>query len=176
MDKIHNGIMGNLAERLTFSVVVPSYRRPEDLLRCLAGLQGGTYLPDEVVVALRDEDTDSQELLRNWCAANELGARVKTALATKPGQIEAMNCGLAAATAAVVCFTDDDCIPQPQWLTCLARHYADASVGGVGGRDIVHRGSKQLSDESRVVGRITWWGRIIGNHHCAGIEQPVDVA
>ncbi len=168
--------MDSVSERLTFSVVVPSYGRPEDLLRCLGGLQKGARLPDEVVVALRDDDVDGQELVRSWCAANELGARVQTALASRPGQIEAMNCGLGAATGDIVCFTDDDCVPQPRWLEYLARHYADSSVGGVGGRDVIHHGGDELSDESRVVGRITWWGRIVGNHHCAGITQPIDVA
>ena len=168
--------MSQFGEEPTFSVIVPSYHRPQQLFQCLAGVQAGARVPDEVVVVLRDEDTDSQELLEQWRAANERGPRVKTVLATRPGQIAAMNCGLAAATGDVVCFTDDDCVPRPQWLAGLARHYADPLVGGVGGRDVVHHGDEQVPAHSRVVGKITWGGKIIGDHHCAALEGPVDVA
>ncbi len=163
------------SKTLTFSVIIPSYHRPGSLLRCLEGLQEGARLPDEVVVVLRDEDRASQEALDQWCGANDLGRRVKLALATKPGQIAAMNRGLAVATSDVVCFTDDDCVAQVEWLARLSRHYPDPSVGGVGGRDVVHHGNKQITAQARVVGKLTWWGQVIGNHHCAATEQPVDV-
>ena len=162
------------SKALTFSVIIPSYRRPGSLLRCLQGLQQGSCLPDQVVVVLRDEDRASQDSLKRWRGVNDLGRRVKLALATKPGQIQALNQGLAAATGEVVCFTDDDCVPRTEWLASLSRFYSDPSVGGVGGRDIVHRGDKQVAAQARVVGKLTWWGKVIGNHHCAATEQPVD--
>lgn len=167
--------MAESSDSLAFSVLIPSYRRPDELGRCLEGVQKGTRLPEEVIVVLRDEDTTSQEVLEQWCSANDLGERVQIVLATQPGQIVAMNCGLHAATQDVACFIDDDCVPRAEWLERVASHYADASVGGVGGRDVVHYGEEELPAVSRVVGKITWWGRVIGNHHCAAIEQPVTV-
>jgi len=161
--------MSNSGDGLTFSVVIPSYRRPESLLKCLAGLQEGVRLPDQVVVVLRDVDERSQQLLQQWCVANELGERVDVSVVTETGQIAAMNRGLAAAIGDVVCFTDDDCIPRPKWLQHLATHYADPSVGGVGGRDVVHHGDQQVPTRKCSVGKITWTGRIIGNHHCAAV-------
>ncbi len=167
--------MSNSGNGLTFSVVVPSYRRPEPLCKCLVGLQEGVRLPDQVVVVLRDVDERSRQLLQQWCTANELGERVDVVLATKSGQIEAMNRGLGAAIGDVVCFTDDDCIPRPQWLQCLASHYADPSVGGVGGRDVVHHGEQQVPTRKCSVGKVTWAGKIIGNHHCAAVDAPIEV-
>ncbi len=167
--------MAKASDRLTFSVLIPSYRRADELVRCLEGVQQGTRLPEEVIVVLRDEDTTSQEVLEQWCDANDLGERVRMILATKPGQIEAMNCGLHAASGDVACFIDDDCVPRAAWLERVASHYVDARVGGVGGRDVVHHGEQEFPAVARVVGKITWWGRVIGNHHCATVEQPVNV-
>lgn len=48
----------------------------------------------------------------------------------------ARNCGLALTTTLVVAFLDDDAIPQPDWVACLARAYRSAGPGqvlGVGG-------------------------------------------
>jgi hypothetical protein len=47
----------------------------------------------------------------------------------------------------------------------MRAYYDDSSVVGVGGRDIVE--SKGVIDdrEARVVGRVTWFGRLNANHH-----------
>jgi len=167
--------MSNSGNSLILSVMVPSYRRPEHLLKCLVGLQENTRLPEQVVVVLRDVDKASRERLGQWCAANNLGQCVDVAIVTEPGQIAAMNRGLEVATGDVVCFTDDDCIPRPEWLQRLAIHYADPSIGGVGGRDVVHHGDQQVPTRQCSVGKVTWAGKIIGNHHCAAISEPVEV-
>ncbi len=48
---------------LSVGVLVPSYRRPEDLGRCLEGLAAQIRLPDEVMVVVRDEDAATWEAL-----------------------------------------------------------------------------------------------------------------
>ncbi|ONQ99134.1 glycosyl transferase, partial [Burkholderia cenocepacia] len=42
--------------RMKISVLVPTYRRPADLARCLLALQRQQRLPDEVIVVARPED------------------------------------------------------------------------------------------------------------------------
>ena len=167
--------MADSMGKLTFTVLVPSYRRPQSLQRCLAGLLAGTRLPDEVVVVLRDEDAESQEQLRQWLDHNQPACRVQPTIVSEPGQIAAMNRGLQAARGDVVCFTDDDCVPQRDWLERLAEHYQREDVAGVGGRDVVHRGTEIVSQPATVVGKITWWGRIIGNHHYEFKGGPIEV-
>ena len=125
----------------------------------------GTRLPDEIVAVLRDVDEDSQQQLRQWLTRNQPAGQVKTAIASELGQIVAMNCGLQLAGGDIVCFIDDDCVPRTHWLEHLAAHYTQDDVGGVGGRDVVHHGTEIVSRPVAVVGKITWWGRIIGNHH-----------
>ncbi|WP_455777492.1 glycosyltransferase family 2 protein, partial [Burkholderia stabilis] len=41
---------------MKISVLVPTYRRPADLARCLLALQRQHRLPDEVIVVARPED------------------------------------------------------------------------------------------------------------------------
>jgi GT2 family glycosyltransferase len=87
-----------------------------------------------------------------------------------------MNTGLAAMVGDVLCFTDDDAEPLPDWLERIGRWYEDPSIVGVGGRDLNLLAPQTLTQSCRVVGRWTWYGRVEGNHHLA-LEpaRPVDV-
>ena len=159
---------------VSLSVIIPSYHRPDNLRRCLEGLAGSTRLPEETLVVLHREDEESQAALAElpeW--GTRLGLRV--ILVGQAGQIPQMNAGLAAARGDVVCFTDDDCVPHPDWLERLAAAYADPRVGGVGGRDVVHNGEVVNNARGRVVGRVTWYGRVIGNHHLVFPPGRVEV-
>ena len=153
---------------MTVGIVIPSYRRPDALIRCLEGILAGTRLPDEIVVVLRDVDTESQKGFADWLREGKLegaGIEVRRPIADHPGQIVAMNFGLEAASADVVCFIDDDCVPREEWLERLVKHYDRPEVGGVGGRDVVHEYGEVLSGRVTRVGELRWYGRMIGNHH-----------
>jgi GT2 family glycosyltransferase len=50
------------------------------------------------------------------------------------GLADSRNTGIAAVTADVVAFLDDDAAAQPEWLEQLCKHYDDPHVVGVGGR------------------------------------------
>jgi GT2 family glycosyltransferase len=96
-------------------------------------------------------------------------------LVSKPGVLEAMEAGVAAASSDIIAFIDDDAIPRPEWLQQLARHFDDPGVGGVGGRDLIaDEGAPTCA--ALDVGRITRWGKLIGNHHLgAGAPREVMV-
>ena len=139
------------------SVVVPSWRRPADLRRCLAGLSMQTRAADEVVVVRRDVDLPTAEVI-----AGAPVAAVETVVRL-PGMMAALVAGASAATGDLIAFTDDDAVPRPDWLAGLLHHFADARVGAVGGRDQLHHGhDHEFTDD---VGRLSAWGRLVGNHH-----------
>jgi glycosyltransferase involved in cell wall biosynthesis len=155
---------------MTFSVIVPSYRRPDDLRRCLSGILRGTRLPDELVAVVRDTDEESQTVVEE-CRQTPHGRLVRGVLVTPPGQVPAINAGLAVATGEVVVLTDDDTEPSEVWLERLARLYADPQVVGAGGWDrVMNEPPVPIAQE---VGRLTWYGRLIGNHHrgCVGVRR-----
>jgi len=155
---------------MTFSVIVPSYRRPDDLRRCVRAILGGRRLPDELIVVLRDTDAESQVLVGEL-ASEPHGERLRRVLVSLPGQVAAINAGLAVAAGEVVVFTDDDTEATPAWLERIAAGYADPAVVGVGGRDRIV--GLPESGPAEQVGRLTWYGRIIGNHHrgCEGVRR-----
>jgi len=159
---------------MNVSVVVPTWRRPADLTRCLAGLAAQTRTPDEVVVVVRAEDAATWELLRKPRAD---GLAVRPAHVERPGAVEALRAGIEAAGGDVVAITDDDSVPRPDWLQRIEAALAgDPGVGGVGGRDFVHREGGVLDDGRPTVGLVRWYGRVLGNHHLGtGSARDVDV-
>jgi cellulose synthase/poly-beta-1,6-N-acetylglucosamine synthase-like glycosyltransferase len=158
---------------LRVSVIVPSFRRPGDLGRCLEALAAQRRPPDEVVVILRAEDRESWQLVG---LRQDASRTLRAVLASEPGQVHALNCGLEASSGEIVAITDDDAAPRPDWLERIVDAFLlDDSVGGVGGRDWVHHGERIESGTHPIVGKLQWFGRSIGNHHLgAGSAREVD--
>lgn len=161
---------------MTITVLIPTYRRPNDLVRCLESLKHQTRPPDEVLVVVRDSDTPTQSMLEGFDVAS---LPLKIVTVSVPGQVAALNTGLDNAKGEIVAITDDDAAPRPQWLERMESHFlADRSVGGVGGRDWLYEGT-QLAEGAdgvlEVVGKLQWIGRFIPHHHLgAGKPREVD--
>ena len=149
---------------MKLSVLVPTYQRPTDLRRCLAALANQTRRPDQVVVVVRDSDPASRAVAEE-AAGGPNGLPLEVATVHTAGMISALNAGLPALTGDVLCFTDDDAEPLPDWLERIEAHYGKPDVVGVGGRDILVRYPETIEQTCRVVGRGSWYGRFVGNHH-----------
>ena len=154
----------------TVSVLVPSWRRPDALKRCLYALGRQTQAPFEVVVGLRANDTESTDCLD--ALGVTLPFPIRCAVTAEPGVIAAMNAALAECRGDIIALTDDDTEPHADWIERISMGFDDAQIGGVGGRDWQ---TKERTDRSDV-GRVQWFGRVIGNHHLgAGPARAVDV-
>ena len=159
---------------MKISVVVPTYQRPPDLARCLTAFKAQIRPVDELWVIVRDTDRETWQFLKDF----ERGSLpLHTATVTEIGVIAAMNIGIDSATGDIVAFTDDDAAPHSDWLERMEAYYlADENVGGVGGRDWVYHGTKLEEGSRPVVGKLQWFGRLIGNHHIgSGGGREVDV-
>ncbi len=119
-----------LSEGADVAVVVPSYARPDRLAACLDALarqEGGPYRTYVV-------DDGSPVPLDAVCAAHPWVTCLRQANA---GPASARNAGAAAARdagARFLCFTDDDCRPQPGWCRELVAAAGDDPARLVGGR------------------------------------------
>lgn len=165
--------------RFPVTVIVPTYRRPDRLTHCLKALVRQTMLPAQVIVTVRDDDPDSAAAARRFAGMLSLDI-VEVSV---PGQVAALNRGLDQARGDIVAITDDDAAPHADWVERLeAWYHADDRIGGVGGRDhVFHDGIPEGAPEgspedgaARIVGRLQWFGRVIGNHHL-GSGEPRDV-
>ena len=148
------------------TVIIPSYKRPFDLQRCLEAVALQSRPADEVLVVVREAD------LETWNIVSMLQRKVpalRSVPVTRPGVIFATNCGLDNAAGDFLVFTDDDSEPQSDWLARIETSFNDASIGAVGGRDWLQMPDKpalfQPAPVSKV-GILTWYGAQYGNHHC----------
>lgn len=154
---------------MNVTVVVPSYRRPAELERCLGALAAQSRRVDEVVVVRRADDDGTRAV------AAAAGEPVRQVIVTRPGVLAAMREGAEAARGDAIGFVDDDASPRPDWLARLLPYLEEPQVGGAGGRDVVPTPT-QTSARSAEVGVVTGWGRLVGNHHLAqGAARDVTV-
>lgn len=163
---------------MRISVVIPTYRRLPDLRKCLEGLERQSRMPDEVLLIVRDTDRETMDYMESRLhGESALSLPVRLELIDIPGQVAALNRGLDRSKGDIIAITDDDTVPRTDWLERIEKHFAsDDTVGGVGGRDWVYHDGR-LSDGSRMtVGKVQWYGRVIGNHHLgSGVPREVDV-
>lgn len=154
---------------------MPTYRRPQDLARCLAALQKQERVPDEVVVVARPDDEATHACLADPLVVGALPLTL--APVELPGQVAALNCGLDAATGDVIAITDDDAAPHADWVRRIGAAFeADARLGALGGRDWVHQKGGVLDGSRFLVGKLMRSGKIIGNHHLGvGEAREVDL-
>jgi len=104
------------------TVAVCTRDRPEDLQRCLEALM---LLPDdgqEYLVIDNCPATDAtEELVKNY-------PKVRYVREDLPGSSAARNRALREAKHEFVAFTDDDAVPDPNWLRSLLQNFTDPRV------------------------------------------------
>jgi GT2 family glycosyltransferase len=93
------------------SIIIPVFNQPTELLRCLRALEAQTYRDNrfEVVIVDNGSDQPIDELTEHF-------SFVRCIRESKPGSYAARNRGIAASRAALLGFTDADCVPAETWL------------------------------------------------------------
>jgi glycosyltransferase involved in cell wall biosynthesis len=120
---------------MSVSVVIPTYRRPDLLARCLAAVVAQDLDDFEVIVADDAVDDAARRQVEG------LTARVPVryvAVTGSHGPAAARNRGWHAACGDMVAFTDDDTIPDRGWLRA-ALAVIDGGADAVTGRTVVPR-------------------------------------
>jgi glycosyltransferase involved in cell wall biosynthesis len=107
--------------------VIPTYQRPDLLERCLHAVCDQTLPPNEYEVLVCDDHPDA--------ATREIVAKFPSLVhylavaGPQHGPAAARNRGWRAARSAIVVFTDDDCVPDRDWLRAgLAALTPEASI------------------------------------------------
>lgn len=104
--------------KLTISVIIPTYHRNDLLAKCLDCLAPGVQvLPAEQYEVIVTDDglkTTAEEMIREhypW---------VKWVAGSRKGPGANRNNGAKYAQSEWLAFTDDDCLPEPNWLSAFA--------------------------------------------------------
>lgn len=112
------------------TVAVCTRDRPEDLALCLEALMA---LPDEgqefLVIDSASKSAATRDLVARY-------PRVRYIREERPGLDRARNRALREATREVVAYTDDDAVPDAEWLRALSRGFTSPRIMAVTGLTI----------------------------------------
>jgi glycosyltransferase involved in cell wall biosynthesis len=99
------------------TVAIPTLDRPEALARCLEGLFKGNVLPAEVLIIDQGQDDAAQPVIDRFRSGVTPIVHCRQ---PRKGLSAARNLASAQASYQVIAFTDDDCVPDPDWLAQIA--------------------------------------------------------
>lgn len=177
------------------SVVVPTFRRPQLLERCLQALLSQDFPPQAYEVIVVDdapEDSATRQLVTEWqqrlqaryayvvpplitetsveipVTGGSQAAQAEPTYQVFPGQAvyphltylpayaskgpaAARNLGWRAALGKIIAFTDDDCLPEKDWLANGVAAFVHG-VAGVSGRVIVPLSDQPTDNERNATG------------------------
>jgi GT2 family glycosyltransferase len=122
---------------LRISVVIPTYRRPDLLLKCIGAL-GNQDLPFsdfEVIVVSDGPDEATAAAIANL--VNQPIILRYLPMPKKGGPAAARNYGWQHAQATFVAFTDDDTIPSPIWLSSYLKAWNGTPLAAFTGKVVV---------------------------------------
>jgi GT2 family glycosyltransferase len=143
---------------LTTSVAVVTYNRMDFVAKCVDHLLAQTRAPLEIIVVDSSTGDDTARLVRDRFPM----VRYAVCAAGRGATATARNISFHMAKGDILAFVDDDAFAEPDWLERLLPHYADRSVGGVGGRQIRHQPG-ELTEGVDAIGRLRADGSLTGN-------------
>lgn len=109
------------------SLYVPCYNVEPYIAGCIEGVLSQTHPLDEILI-IDDGCADATVAI-----AGRYPVRIISHAANR-GLAAARNTALSAARNDWVASLDADCVPQPNWLRCLAQHTGKEKVAAIGGR------------------------------------------
>ncbi|HEY9721949.1 MAG TPA: glycosyltransferase family 2 protein [Oscillatoriaceae cyanobacterium] len=111
------------------SVIVPAYNRPDGLKALLSALAEQSYPPYRFEVLIGDDG--STPPLAEQVSVKDCPYSVRFLREANQGPATARNRGAREARGTILAFTDDDCLPSPEWLEAIAQTLAgETSVHG----------------------------------------------
>jgi len=102
---------------LDYSIVVPTYRRPDSLTRCLEAIQGLHFPRDRFEVLVVDDGSPTPPA--DIVASLDHSLQAQLVSVRHAGPASARNTGARLARGRYLVFTDDDCMPHADWLMSI---------------------------------------------------------
>lgn len=109
------------------SVVIPTFNGAHRIGRTLRAIQAQSFKGDVEVIVVDDGSRDATAAI--------VAAFRDVKLLSQPNQgpAAARNHGAKAATGDILLFTDDDCVPEPDWIERMLEPFRDLATAGAKG-------------------------------------------
>jgi cellulose synthase/poly-beta-1,6-N-acetylglucosamine synthase-like glycosyltransferase len=101
------------------TVAIPTLDRPMELSRCLEGLFQGKILPAEVLIVNQGKFQIVEQVIRHF--RTQYSIPLIHCSQPPKGLSAARNLATNQAHCHIIAFTDDDCVPDPEWLAYIER-------------------------------------------------------
>ncbi|MCP5099867.1 MAG: glycosyltransferase family 2 protein, partial [Chloroflexi bacterium] len=121
-------------KRPLFSIIIPTYNRPQQLERCLNAIAQLDYPTDQFEVIVVDDG--GKRPLTPIVERITQPIQIRLITQANQGPATARNRGAAEANGRYLAFTDDDCMLDVNWLTALATQFEQTPSALIGGRTI----------------------------------------
>ena len=138
-----------MPDNIIFSIVIPTYNRPDQLSVCLDSISNQTFSSQEFEVIIVDDG--SKAPIKQIIDLFIDRINVKFFRQENQGPAAARNAGAKQARGGYIVFTDDDCAPTPEWLKKIKHHIDISSECMVGGRTINALTDNPYSEASQVL-------------------------
>jgi len=114
-------------EASTVSIIIPTFNGASRIGNCLDALLKQASGRDAEILVVNDGSTDSTaDVVERYS-----GVRLITQ--ANAGPAAARNRGALEAGGTIILFTDDDCLPMPDWLDAMLEPFRDPEVVGIRG-------------------------------------------
>lgn len=109
------------------SIIIPTFNGASRIGHCLDALLQQTAGQNAEILVVNDGSTD------NTLDAIQRYSGVRLITQANAGPAAARNRGAMEAHGSIILFTDDDCVPMPDWLDAMLEYFTDPEVVGVKG-------------------------------------------
>lgn len=125
--------------KIKISVVIPTKNRPEKIGSCINSIVKNTINSNEILIIDQSHTSQTQFIIKRFA-----DPKVRYFHFPKGGKASALNYGISRAKGNIICFTDDDCLVDKNWLkNILLSFEKNPSCKGVFGRVLPYQSSKR---------------------------------
>jgi glycosyltransferase involved in cell wall biosynthesis len=122
---------------MDISLIISTRDRCQQLVRCLQSIRGIIFeQPWELILVDNGSVDATASVARQFFGT--AGVSGVCVFEPKLGKSNALNTAMEIARGQILAFTDDDCYPAPDFLSCLWSAFDDPSVGYITGRIVLH--------------------------------------
>jgi len=119
---------------MKISVIVPTYKRPDLIERCLSSLAKQNFPKGdfEILVCGNSSDKQTAVVVNEFIQLNR-GINIRYLHQSCDTPSKARNLGIGKASGTTIAFTDDDCQPDDSWLDEIYKSFESDDIYGAGG-------------------------------------------